>query len=138
MNRIPAIVTGIQQSGAILLVDAEYEGQNFSALMIESQQRPDWLIEGKTVDLVFKETEVTLAKQLQGIISMRNQLGCTITAVEKGELLSKITLKFKRVPIVSVITTRAVNTLGLEPGDEVVAMIKANEVSIVKGNKAQV
>lgn len=132
MNKLPAIITSIQQSGTILLVDAETGGQGFSALLIESISCPEWLETGNAVELVFKETEVSLAKNLQGQISMRNRMKCTVVKVDKGELLSMITLKFKSFTIVSAITTRSVNSLQLEIGDEVDALVKANEVSLMK------
>jgi len=132
MNKLPATITAIQQSGTILLVDAEAEGQAFSALLIESVNRPEWLEMGKAVDLVFKETEVTIAKELRGIISMRNRMKCKVLKISKGDLLSMITMKFKNFTIVSAITTRSVNNLQLEIGDEVDALVKSNEVSLMK------
>jgi len=136
MNKLPAIITAIQQSGTILLVDAEVDGQGFSALLIESITRPEWLEVGKAVDLVFKETEVSLAKELQGKISMRNRMKCKVLKVDKGELLSMITLQFNNFTIVSAITTRSVNSLKIERGDEVDALVKANEVSLMKTPQA--
>ena len=136
MNKLPATITAIQQSGTILLVDAEVEGQGFSALLIESVNRPEWLEVGKAVDLVFKETEVSLAKELQGQISMRNRMKCRVQKVDKGELLSMITLQFNNFTLVSAITTRSVNSLQLEIGDEVDALVKANEVSLMKTPQA--
>lgn len=132
MNKLPAIITSIQQSGTILLVDAEVEGQGFSALLIESVPRPKWLEMGNAIDLVFKETEVSLAKNLQGQISMRNRMKCKVLKIDKGELLSMITLQFNNFLVVSAITTRSVNSLQLEIGDEVDALVKANEVSLMK------
>jgi molybdate transport system regulatory protein len=136
MNKLPAIITAIQQSGTILLVDAEVDGQGFSALLIESINRAEWLEVGKAVDLVFKETEVSLAKELQGKISMRNRMKCKVLKVDKGELLSMITLQFNNFTLVSAITTRSVNSLQLELGDEVDALVKANEVSLMKTPQA--
>ncbi len=136
MNKLPAIITAIQQSGTILLVDAEVDGQGFSALLIESINRPEWLDVGKAVVLVFKETEVSLAKELQGKISMRNRMKCKVLKVDKGEILSMITLQFNHFTIVSAITTRSVNSLQLEIGDEVDALVKANEVSLMKTPQA--
>jgi molybdate transport system regulatory protein len=136
MNKLPATITAIQQSGTILLVDAEVGGQVFSALLIESIQRPEWLEVGKAVDLVFKETEVSLAKNLEGQISTRNRMKCTVQKINKGELLSMITLQFNACTIASAITTRAVNALQLKIGDEVDALVKANEVSLMKSQQA--
>jgi molybdate transport system regulatory protein len=137
MNKLPATITAIQQSGTILLVDAEAGGQGFSALLIESVTRPEWLEVGKVVDLVFKETEVSLAKELSGKISMRNRMKCKVLKVDKGELLSLITLQFKNFTIASAITTRSVNNLEIEIGDDVEALVKANEVSLMKSCTSQ-
>lgn len=132
MNKLPGIITRIQQSGAILLVDVKVEKQTFSALLIESAQQPEWLTVGNEVDVVFKETEVSFAKNLSGQISMRNRMRCAVQAIERGDLLSKIELNFKNSLISSVITTRAVDSLYLEIGEEVEALVKANEVSLMK------
>lgn len=132
MNKLPGKISKVQQSGAILLVDVDVDGHGFSALLIESATHPEWLQAGNTIDLVFKETEVTLAKNLSGIISMRNRMKCTVQRIERGELLSKISLKFQEYRITSAITTRAVDSLQLAIGDEVEALVKANEVSLMK------
>ena len=132
MNKLPGKIFKVQQSGAILLVDVDVDGHGFSALLIESATHPEWLQAGNTIDLVFKETEVTLAKNLSGIISMRNRMKCTVQRIARGELLSKISLKFQEYRITSAITTRAVDSLQLAIGDEVEALVKANEVSLMK------
>ena len=132
MNRLSGIISKIQHSGAILLVDVDVDGQNFSAMLIESATRPEWLQEGYSIDLVFKETEVSLAKNLSGMISMRNRMKCIVKHVERGELLSKISLQFLEYAITSAITTRSVDSLDLKIGDEVEALVKANEVSLMR------
>lgn len=132
MNILTGIITQIQQSGAILLVDVDVDGQNFSALLIESAARPEWLEKSNTIDLVFKETEVSLAKDLSGLISLRNRMQCQVLQVERGELLSKITMQFQKHTITSAITTRAVDSLQIIVGDSVEAMVKSNEVSLMK------
>lgn len=132
MNKLAGKISKIQQSGAIVLVDIDVDGQSFSAMLIESSGLPDWLQKGNLVNLIFKETEVSLAKNLSGQISMRNRMKCTVAKVERGELLSKVILRFQDYGIVSAITTRSVDSLKLEIGDEVEALVKANEVSLMK------
>ena len=132
MNRLTGIITQIQQSGAIMLVDIAVDGHGFSALLIESATHPQWLQTGNTIDLVFKETEVTLAKVLAGVISTRNRMKCKVERIDRGELLSKITLKFQNNTITSALTTRAVDALRLMIGEEVEALVKANEVSLMR------
>lgn len=104
----------------------------FSAFMIESVQRPEWLQEGNPINLVFKETEVSLAKNLSGIISTRNRMKCNILQVIRGELLTAVTLQYLDHVLVSAITTRAADSLQLQIGDEIEALVKANEISLVK------
>lgn len=132
MNKLTGIITQIQLSGAILLVDVAVDGHGFSALLIKSATHPEWLQTGNTIDLVFKETEVTLAKDLSGIISMRNRMKCKVISIERGELLSRISLNFRNYTIASAITTRAVDALHLTIGEEVEALVKSNEISLMK------
>ncbi|MDP3914437.1 MAG: TOBE domain-containing protein [Bacteroidota bacterium] len=132
MNKLAGKISKMQQSGAILLVDVDVDGHGFSAMLIESATQLAWLREGNTIDLIFKETEVSLAKNLSGMISMRNRMNCTVKHVERGELLSKISLQFLKYTITSAITSRSVDSLDLKVGDEVEALVKANEVSLMK------
>lgn len=132
MNRLTGLISKIQQSGAILLVDVDVDGHSFSAMLIESATQPEWLQTGNTIELIFKETEVSLAKNLSGLISMRNRMKCMVQQIERGALLSKISLKFKGYTVTSAITTRSVDSLDLKIGDEVEALVKANEVSLMK------
>ena len=132
MNKLPGTITKIQQSGAILLVDIDVDGQGFSALLIESATQQDWLQKGNSIGMVFKETEVSLAKNLSGIISLRNRMKCKVLQIDRGELLSKISLQFLKYTITSAITTRSVYSLQLSIGDEVEALVKANEISLMK------
>jgi molybdate transport system regulatory protein len=132
MNKLTGIITQIQQSGAIMLVDVDVDGHGFSAMLIESSTHQQWLEKGNTIDLVFKETEVSLAKELSGKISMRNRMMCMVQQIDKGELLSTIKLKFKQYIITSAITTRAVYSLQISVGDEIEALVKANEISLIK------
>lgn len=136
MNKLPGKIIQIQQSGAILLVDISVGGHSFSALLIESASQPDWLREGNEVDVVFKETEVSLAKNLEGIISTRNRMPGTVQHIERGALLSKVSLKFQEYTLNSAVTTRAIEALQLKIGDKVEALVKANEVSLMKKNGA--
>lgn len=132
MNKLPGIITNIQQSGAILLVDIKVADRLFSALLIESANQPEWVKIGETIDIVFKETEVSLAKNLSGQISLRNRMQCVVLKIDRGELLSRVFLKFQDYTLSSAITTRSVDSLNLNIGDEVEALVKSNEVSLMK------
>ena len=132
MNRLTGIITQIQTSDAIMLVDVNVDGQGFSALLIESNTQPEWLKAGNSVHLAFKETEVSLAKDLKGKISLRNRMKCQVVSVRRGELLSTVTMNYGDFIITSAITTRAVDSLQIAIGDEVEALVKSNEIALMR------
>lgn len=134
MNKLIGTITNIQQSGAIMLADIEVYGQTVSALLIHSNEQDEWLTVGNTVNVAFKETEVSIAKGLSGSISLRNRFKSIIDEVRKGALLSEVKLRFGLYSLTSVITTRSAESLELKVGDEVEALVKANEISLLKIN----
>jgi molybdate transport system regulatory protein len=85
------------------------------------------------VTLLFKETEVALAKNLSGLISMRNRIPGRVKTIERGQLLTKVTLDADGHTVESIITTRASHALALAIGDAVEGLVKSNEMTVVPG-----
>ena len=131
MNKLQGIITKIQKADAVLLVDVNVQGHAFSALLIESGQTPQWLYVGNLIGIVFKETEVSLAKDLSGKISMRNRMKCTVQSINRGNVLSSVTMQFISYSITSAITTRAVDSLKITVGEEIEALVKSNEITLI-------
>ena len=65
-------------------------------------------------------------------ISARNQLPGTVTSIHAGEVMAEVEVSVGGHPIVSVITRRSVEDLGLAVGDEVTVVIKSTEVMLSK------
>ncbi|ANA34682.1 TOBE domain-containing protein [Ralstonia mannitolilytica] len=65
-------------------------------------------------------------------INVRNQFRGQIKEIIRGDVLSEIDVETAAGIVTSVITTRSVDNLGLKIGSEVVALVKATEVSIAK------
>lgn len=65
-------------------------------------------------------------------INVRNQFRGTIKAILEGSVMSEVDIETASGIVTSVITSRSVRDLGLVPGTEVVALVKATEVSIAK------
>jgi molybdopterin-binding protein len=63
-------------------------------------------------------------------LSARNQIPATVTAITAGEATANIELDANGVRLVASITVEAARELGLAPGSEVVAIIKASEVIV--------
>lgn len=65
-------------------------------------------------------------------INVRNQLRGRIVEILTGPVLSEVDIETSGGIVTSVITTRSVTELNLQVGTEVLALIKATEVSIAK------
>lgn len=63
-------------------------------------------------------------------LSARNRLTGTITDITRGEAIANVVLDVAGQRLVSSITVEAVNELGLEPGTQVTAVVKASDVMI--------
>ncbi|WP_192805028.1 TOBE domain-containing protein [Noviherbaspirillum aerium] len=132
MNRIAARIDAVDIHGSIALVDCVAYGQRFTAMLIGAAAEVSAWQAGMPVTLMFKEAEVSLAKNLAGQISLRNRLACIVLQVEHGKLMTRVTLDFHGQAIASIITTRSAHALNLLRGDSVEALIKANEMTVVK------
>lgn len=64
-------------------------------------------------------------------MSARNRLPGTVTEVVKGEAATRVSLQVGDNHVVSLITTESADELGLEPGQQVVAFVKASDVMIM-------
>ena len=132
MNRLQGKITAIQSSGHLSLVDVDVDGDSFTSIVVETAETAPYLAPGNAVLILFKETEVSLAKNLSGLISLRNRMLGVVRSIDQGALLSAVTLDYKGKSIVSVITTRSVQRLALKPGDTVEGLVKANELTLME------
>jgi molybdopterin-binding protein len=82
----------------------------------------------KKVDVLFKETEVVIGDQQDHRISLQNRISGTLETLETGKLLSCLTIGTAAGKIRATISTDAVLDLKLTPGDQLMAMVKLNEV----------
>lgn len=64
-------------------------------------------------------------------MSTRNRLPGTITEVVKGEAAAKVSLQVGDNHMVALITSESADELGLEVGQEVMALVKATDVMIL-------
>jgi molybdopterin-binding protein len=65
-------------------------------------------------------------------INVRNQFRGKVKEIIEGPVVSEIDVETPAGTVTSVITTRSIHDLGLKIGSEVVALVKATEVSIAK------
>lgn len=65
-------------------------------------------------------------------INARNQFKGKVSNIILGEVVSEVDVETPAGIVTSVITTRSVKDLELKIGTEVVALVKATEVSLAK------
>jgi len=136
MNQLRGCITAIESNGFVSLVDVAVGADRFAAILLESPASAPYLAIGRDVRVLFKETEVSLAKNLSGQLSLRNRLNGKVRHIRRGAILSEVELDYQGESVTSIITTRAVDRLDLLEGDEVEALIKANEVSLMGADDA--
>lgn len=129
MNRIDARVTDIKTLEHIAIVSFEASGQPMK-MMALALNLP--LNVGEQVTLGVKASHVSLAKSLEGVLSLSNQLRVVVDQIEQGALLSQVRLMMEETPIECVITSESVARMKLKEGDAVIALIKASELSIIE------
>ncbi|WP_274425804.1 molybdenum ABC transporter ATP-binding protein [Chelativorans sp. YIM 93263] len=80
------------------------------------------------VRLRIHASDIAIAMQAHKGLSIRNQLQCTVEAVELRGHSAQIALSFGRQKLFSRITTKSADILGLKTGMQVTALIKAISV----------
>ena len=91
---------------------------------------------GKIVVLGCKPTSVALAKptinqqEFSEMLSYANQINVNIASMDVGKLLSSLKLNFGDFVLESIVTTASLKRMKLNENDELLALIKANELSI--------
>lgn len=134
MNRLTGQISAIDSNSHMSLVDVAVGDDIFTATLLETPETAEYLHVGNNVTLLFKETEVSLAKNLSGLISLRNRFPATIRSIERGDILSVVGLDYAGKALMSAITTRGVDRLQLAVGDTVEALVKANEIALMDGH----
>ncbi len=133
MSRLIATVKNIESVDNLNIVTFI---SNDETLKMMSLDLNDTIQVGKRVVLVCKPTSVALAKPTMDkqafseMLSYANQIKVKISSMDIGLLLSSITLQFGDFSLESIITSASVERMKLNENDELLALIKANELSI--------
>ena len=130
MNKLEGRIVNVESSPEMSIVEVDVERDIFSAIVLETPGSGSYLNLGSTITLLFKETEVSIGKNLSGLISMRNRFGGRIKKIEKSAILTTVMLDYKGLEIVSIISTQSANRLELKEMDDVQWLVKTNEVSL--------
>lgn len=131
MNNLQGKIISINQSESLTKIDILCHDTKLVAFAIDFSCNDINKIAGKEVSILFKESEVSIAKNFIGEISLQNRFKCTIKHIQKGKLLAQITLSFFDNTIDSIISSMSANRMKLKIGDEVMALVKSTEITFV-------
>ena len=132
MNKLQGNITAINTFENLSIVYIVVNNTKITSIVIDTPETNDLLHIGKSINVVFKETEVIIGLGTNHQISMQNKFVGTITSIESNNLLSKLLIDSTVGNITSIITTNAVQQLGLQTGTEITAMVKTNEILLLE------
>ncbi len=135
MNILKGTISDIQSSDMISLVNIDVEGDVFSSIILEGKKGRISYARCDIVNIIFKETEVGIAKGLTGQLSFQNRFNAVIKRVDKGTILSEVVLSYKDKIIESIISTKSATDMNLKENDPIVWLVKINEVSLMPISK---
>ena len=127
MSKLIATIKKIDNIDNLNIVDFDFFGNNLKMMSLDLN--PNVQI-GKKVKLSVKPTNISIAKNLSGDISLSNKLVAIIENIDNGKLLCSLSLKIYNVLLESIITVDSSKRMNLQIGDEVSIFIKASDLSI--------
>lgn len=128
MNILNATLTAITSSEQLSILTVSVGDDPFYLLLVEQCHEPI----GEPLKLVFKETEVILSKT--AVSTTANIQSAVVQKIERGNVLSQISLKYRTSTITALVPTLSFNTLDIHEEDEVFWMVQPSEISLLRGH----
>ena len=94
MNTLHGEIMEVATEGDLSLIKIRAAGQLFHSIVLDTPATSPYLKKDHPVRLLFKETEVILAKTDPLQISVRNQVRCRVDKIATGTLLCELTLSW--------------------------------------------
>lgn len=129
MSQLVATIKKINSIDNLNIVEFDFHGLTLKMMSLDLNAD---IQVGKKVKLSVKPTNISIAKNLIGEISLSNQIVATIENLENGQLLSSISLKVHNTILESIITVDSSKRMNLQIGEKVTILIKASNLSIAE------
>lgn len=129
MSRLICTIKSIQTHKSLNIVTFDFEGYELKMLSFDVNEM---IKKSKKALLYIKPSAVGILKNFSGNISFSNRFKGNIIHIDNGTLLSTIILKIGKTELEAVIMRQSVQDMKLCVGDEVTAVIRASELSLLK------
>ncbi len=127
MSQLVATIKKINSVDNLNIVEFDFNGLTLKMMSLDLN---DDVKIGKKVKLSVKPSNISIAKNLIGEISLSNQIVATIQSLENGQLLTSVILKINDTLLESIITVDSSKRMNLQIGEVVTILIKASNLSI--------
>ncbi len=127
MSQLVATIKKINSVDNLNIVEFEFNGLTLKMMSLDLN---DDVKIGKKVELSVKPSNISIAKNLIGEISLSNQIVATIENLENGQLLCSVNIKVHNTILESIITVDSSKRMNLQIGEVVTILIKASNLSI--------
>ena len=127
MSQFVATIKKITSVDNLNIVEFEFNGLTLKMMSLDLN---DDVKIGKKVKLSVKPSNISIAKNLSGEISLSNKIVATIQSLENGQLLTSVILKINDTILESIITVDSSKRMNLQIGEVVTILIKASNLSI--------
>lgn len=132
MNQLKGKIVHIESSDSLSIVEMIAHGHTFTCILLETPKTAKYLHCGNSIFLVFKESCVSIGRNISGQLSLRNRFPLVISEIQSGEILTKLILDFLGEKIISVITTKSAKAMRLEPGNQVEGLVKSSDIALLE------
>jgi molybdate transport system regulatory protein len=129
MNIVSGVITRIVKHDCFNYTSVKARGKSdFVVLTLELK---DSFRENAAVSMMFKESDVIVAKGSYYRLSVENRFACLVTSITAGDVFVELELKTSFGIIRSLIDFTSYKQLNIVFGDKLNAYIKANEISLM-------
>lgn len=128
MNCLSGYIEGLSGTGNLTLVKVNIGGTVFNSIVIGNTENSAYLATGKSVNLLFDESEVMIGKNISGKLSIGNVANCRVISIEKGNVFTRLGLDLHGNTVYSLITCEAQKELNIAVHDKVEMYVKMNEI----------
>lgn len=133
MNKLKGIIKNIQSHEGISLIDIVIDEDEFSSLIINSNITDEYIKLGNFVNLLFKETEISVKNYHPEFHKKRkNKIVTTVKKIQEGIILSEIQFDYKKQIITAVILSRHLRELDLQENDKAILILRTQEILLSK------
>ncbi|MBU0720119.1 hypothetical protein KJ877_02115 [bacterium] len=127
MNQFKVVVEEIEESDVITFIRVKTSDTSIGLI---KSKRPKWLSVGDEVLCKFQEASVGISKDCPGKVSIENTLPVKLKKVRKNDTLCELTLQSGLGDVISLITSRAYDTLELIEGCDANILLRGVDINL--------